>query len=81
VPGEAPDVPAPPRGPDPEAILQQFAASLGDIDRAVLVMYVDGAAQRDIGEVVGLSEGAIGVRVHRLKLEFRTYLEERHGAR
>jgi DNA-directed RNA polymerase specialized sigma24 family protein len=52
-------------------ILQEFAASLGDIDRAVLVMYVDGVAQRDIGEVVGLREGAVGVRIHRLKMAFR----------
>jgi RNA polymerase sigma factor (sigma-70 family) len=79
---DAPELPAPPRSPDPLAILHEFAASLGDIDRAVLVMYVDGVAQRDIGDVVGLSEGAVGVRIHRLKAAFRkAYVEERHGAR
>src|SRR4029453_9614446 len=37
--GGAPEIPAPSRSPDPVAVLQEFAASLGDIDRAVLVMY------------------------------------------
>jgi RNA polymerase sigma-70 factor (ECF subfamily) len=79
---DAPEIPVPSRSPDPLAILQEFAASLGDIDRAVLVMYVDGVAQRDIAGVVGLSEGAVGVRIHRLKAAFRrAYVEERHGAR
>jgi RNA polymerase sigma-70 factor (ECF subfamily) len=82
VSADAPEIPVPSRSPDPVAILQEFAASLGDIDRAVLVMYVDGVAQRDIGDVVGLSEGAVGVRIHRLKMAFRkAYVEERHGAR
>ena len=82
VSADPPETPAPSRSLDPLVILQEFAASLGDIDRAVLVMYVDGAAQRDIGEVVGLSEGAVGVRIHRLKMAFRkAYVEEPHGAR
>jgi DNA-directed RNA polymerase specialized sigma24 family protein len=79
---DAPEIPAPSGGPDPLVILQEFAASVGDIDRAILVMYVDGVAQRDIGDVVGLSEGAVGVRIHRLKLAFRkAYVEDGHGAR
>jgi RNA polymerase sigma-70 factor (ECF subfamily) len=82
VAGDALEIPAPSRSLDPVAVLQEFAASLGDIDRAVLVMYVDGVVQRDIGDVVGLSEGAVGVRIHRLKAAFRkAYVEERHGAR
>lgn len=79
---EAPEISVPSRGRDALAILQEFAASLGDIDRAVLVMYVDGVAQREIGEVVGLSESAIGVRIHRLKTAFRkAYMEDPHGTR
>jgi RNA polymerase sigma-70 factor (ECF subfamily) len=80
VSADVPDIPSSPRGRDPMAILQEFASSLGDIDRAVLVMYVDGLPQREIGEVLGLSEGAVGVRIHRLKMTFRrTYVEEPHG--
>ena len=80
VSADVPDIPSSPRGRDPMAMLQEFASSLGDIDRAVLVMYVDGLPQREIGEVVGLSEGAVGVRIHRLKTTFRrTYVEEPHG--
>src|SRR5436190_202719 len=82
VSADAPEIPVPSPGSDPMAILQEFAASLGDIDRAVLVMYMDGVAQRDIGDVVGLSEGAVGVRIHRLKAAFRkAYVEDGHGAR
>jgi RNA polymerase sigma-70 factor (ECF subfamily) len=79
---DAPEITVPSNSRDPLAILQEFAASLGDIDRAVLVMYVDGVAQREIGEVVGLSESAVGARIHRLKAAFRkTYVEEPYGAR
>jgi len=81
VAADAREIPVPSHGRDPLATLQEFAASLGDIDRAVLVMYMDGIAQREIGEVVGLSEGAVGVRIHRLKAAFRkTYVEEPYGA-
>jgi RNA polymerase sigma-70 factor (ECF subfamily) len=79
---DAPEMTVPSSSRDPLAILQEFAASLGDIDRAVLVMYMDGVTQREIGDVVGLSEGAVGVRIHRLKEAFRkAYVEEPHGAR
>jgi RNA polymerase sigma-70 factor (ECF subfamily) len=82
VSASVPEIAAPSPSPDPLTILQEFAAGLGDIDRAVLVMYMDGIAQREIGEVVGLSEGAVGVRIHRLKAAFReAYVEEPHGAR
>ena len=82
VSADSPEMAAPSSSRDPVALLQEFAASLGDIDRAVLVMYVDGVPQRDIADVVGLSESAVGVRVHRLKAVFRnTYVEDRHGAR
>jgi RNA polymerase sigma-70 factor (ECF subfamily) len=82
VSADVPEIPVPFRSADPLTILQEFAAGLGDIDRAVLVMYMDGVAQREIGEVVGLTEGAIGLRIHRLKAAFReAYVEEPHGAR
>jgi len=61
-------------GATPEAILGEFLGSLDAIDRAVLVLYMDGIAQRAIGKIVGMSEGAVAVRIHRVKRQF----EERY---
>lgn len=56
-------------------ILDDFLASLGSVDRSVMLAYLEGLDQEQIAEVVGCSVGAIGVRVSRLKASFkRRYL-------
>lgn len=54
------------------AILEEFLASLGDVDRSVLLLYMEGLPYDQIAEVTGLSPGATGVRLHRIK---QAYLE------
>jgi RNA polymerase sigma-70 factor (ECF subfamily) len=59
-----------------DAILQEFLASLGEIDRALLILSLDGFSHERMSEVTGLSVGAIGVRLHRIKRTYETrYLE------
>ena len=58
------------------AILAEFLESLGAVDRSVLLLHMEGLAYPEIGEVVGLSAGAVGVRLHRIKQTFTTrYVE------
>ncbi len=60
-----------------EAILEDFLASLGAIDRSVLLLYMEGLSQDHIGDVVGMNEGAVAVRIHRIKRAFQQrYAEE-----
>lgn len=60
----------------PLAVLDDFLAALGEIDRSVMLLYVEGLSHEEIGLVTGLSRGAAAVRLHRLKQRFvERYLE------
>jgi RNA polymerase sigma factor (sigma-70 family) len=56
-------------------ILEEFMKSLGKIDCAVFLLYLEDLSYRDISEVTGLTESHVGVRISRLKRAFeRRYL-------
>lgn len=47
--------------------VEALIASLGETDRAVLLMLMDNCETKEIAEVMGVSEGAIRVRLHRVR--------------
>lgn len=47
--------------------INQLLASLGETDRAVLLMLLDNVPNEQIADVMGVSEGAIRVRLHRIR--------------
>lgn len=62
---------------DPLALLDEFLARLDPVNRAVLLLDLEGLHREEIGEVLGLSPGAVAVRMTRLKQRFvDDYLEE-----
>lgn len=82
--GEAPETPptearaAPGHSPTrtQKQILSEFLDLLGGPDRWVLLLYMEGLKYQEIAEVTGLSESAVGVRIHRMKEAFtKRYLE------
>ena len=61
---------------DPLGLLDDFLADLDPVNRAVLLLDLEGLHREDIGEVLGLSPGAVAVRMTRLKERFAaTYME------
>ena len=57
-------------------LLREFLHGLSPIDRLVLVLYMEGLGHQQIGDVVGTSSGAVGVRLSRIKQAFtRRYVE------
>lgn len=61
---------------DTEDIFNEFLATLGSVDRSVLVFYAEGLTAPEIGDVLGLTANAVAVRLHRLKQRYtRDYLE------
>jgi len=59
-------------------ILDAFLRSLSKIDRAVMLFHLDGITNSEATEIIGLSEGAVRVRLHRLKKRFQeTYCEKK----
>jgi RNA polymerase sigma-70 factor (ECF subfamily) len=53
-----------------DEILQAFIKELNNIDRAVLMMYIDGLTTAEMESVLGIKSNAIKVRVSRLKIKF-----------
>jgi RNA polymerase sigma-70 factor, ECF subfamily len=62
-------------GDEPARALREFLPTLGEIDRAVLLLYLDNLSHQQMAEVLGISENAISVRLHRIRLRF----ESHHG--
>ncbi len=58
---------AEPGGACQAALLEQFLTAQNEIDRALLLMYLDDLSGTQMAEVLGLSVGAVQVRINRLK--------------
>lgn len=60
-----------------DAILNEFLASLGEADRAVLILYMEGLSPQEMATIVGTTPGAVSVRLHRIR---RLYTERYIGS-
>lgn len=52
-------------------LLQAFIARQAPLDRALLLLYLDERSQREIGEILGLTETNVSTRIGRLKQRLR----------
>ena len=60
--------------------LFDIIARLGNPDRSVITLYLEGLDAASIGEVTGMTPGAIATRISRIKtLLARLFREARHG--
>lgn len=48
-------------------LLQQFIKELKEIDRAVILLYLEGNSQQEIGDILGLSLANVSTKVLRIK--------------
>jgi RNA polymerase sigma-70 factor (ECF subfamily) len=55
---------------DPMALLESFLGELDPVNRAVLLLDLEGLHRDQIGDVLGISGGAVAVRITRLKRRF-----------
>jgi RNA polymerase sigma-70 factor (ECF subfamily) len=47
--------------------LQQFINELKELDRALMLLYLEEKSQKEMAEILGLSESNIGTKVNRIK--------------
>ena len=47
--------------------LQQFIAELKELDRALMILYLEEKSQKEIAEIVGLSETNVSTKINRVK--------------
>jgi RNA polymerase sigma factor (sigma-70 family) len=64
---------------DPETeqhlrLLQQFIATQAPLDRALLLLYLEERGQREIAEILGISESNVSTKIGRLKERIRNEL-------
>lgn len=55
---------------DPMSVLESFLRELDPVNRAVLLLDLEGLHRDEIGSVLGISGGAVAVRITRLKQRF-----------
>lgn len=48
-------------------LLRRFLATLSEIDRAIVLMYLDDLSSQQMAEVLGVNAGAVRTRIHRIK--------------
>jgi RNA polymerase sigma-70 factor, ECF subfamily len=57
-------------------ILDEFLASLSEVDRAAMLLYLDNVPNSEAAEILGLTAGALRVRMHRIRKTFEdTYCQ------
>jgi len=67
----------PPPADDPEAAsLHRAIGRLEEIERALLMCYLDDLSYARIGEILGISESNVGVRLTRIKAKLRGLVGE-----
>lgn len=54
-------------------LLDRFLDSLSEVDRAVLLMYLDDLTNKEIAESIGVSNGAIRTRISRIRDQLETW--------
>ena len=48
-------------------LLQEFIAELRELDKAVMLLYLEERSHREIAEIMGISESNVGTKIGRIK--------------
>ncbi|MDA8563331.1 sigma-70 family RNA polymerase sigma factor [Mariniblastus sp.] len=51
-------------------MLNEFLASLSKKDRAIMLLFLDAIPNQEAAEIMGITEGALRVRLHRIRKQF-----------
>ena len=51
--------------------LRQLVAGLPPLERALVLLYLDERSQKEIAEVLGISESNVSTKIHRIKQQLR----------
>jgi RNA polymerase sigma factor (sigma-70 family) len=63
--------PAPEAGSEDIRLLHQFIGRLDALNRALIILYLDGNSHETIAEILGISTTNVGTRVGRIKQQLR----------
>lgn len=54
--------------------LKWAIGQLNDADKSITLLFLEGLPYHEIGEVIGLSENAVAVKIHRIKNKLKTLI-------
>ena len=63
--------PAPEEASEDIRLLHQFIAQLDELNRALIILYLDGNSHETIAEILGISTTNVGTRIGRIKQQLR----------
>ncbi|MEN0046749.1 MAG: RNA polymerase sigma factor [Bacteroidota bacterium] len=58
------------------ALLQAFIQELKELDKALILMYLEGLSQKEISEIIGITPTNIGTKIARIKKQLRRKFQE-----
>jgi RNA polymerase sigma factor (sigma-70 family) len=53
-------------------LLQQFISELKELDKALILLYLDEKSYKEISEIIGISETNAGAKIYRIKEALKT---------
>ena len=56
---------------DQHGLLREFLDELGDVDKALVLLYLDGNSYEVMADVIGISESNVGTRLNRIRQKLR----------
>src|SRR5262249_13044143 len=69
------EVPAPPATDERTELFYRALQSLNDVDRALVMMHLEGLTYDEIGEVLGLTNNHVGVKLNRVKSKLQQLIQ------
>ena len=72
---EIPDMSDPDESKENKNILHMAIGKLSDIEKAIIMLYLDEKTYEEISEIAGISVSNVGVRINRIKIKLSTIVK------
>ena len=60
-------------------LLYKAIKQLSELDRAIIILYLEEHSYKDIAKIIGSNTNNVGVRIQRIKVKLKTLILKHHG--
>ena len=60
---------------DASGLLQQAIEKLSEIEKAIIMLYLEDKSYEDIAEIIGITHSNVGVRINRIKIKLEKLIK------
>ena len=53
-------------------LLQQFIFELNELDKSIMLLYLDDKSYKEIAEITGISESNVATKINRIKIRLKS---------